>query len=719
MDTTMQSRPDPRATSTSPRNSSSVPVDTRRDLSAEELLESAPAVPDVEPGATQEDASVQQAIDEEGVDALQNLKEVSLQALGVLLRRLVDEKDSSPQTASLGNTSHQQQGSSSSPSSTLPPQDKVTLSEEEHRELKGLVGNLPPEKISRVKSILGRKRAGSSPQAPSPSIQSDANLAIVRKSTLKELYSFVKGEDANASVSKLSAKDLSAPPKHTGQTMLSALKSKVGTMSRSQSSSALVQDAASADDASSNKHVTDSSHTTTQNDASESSPIAPLRSSSFSSVADSDTTDVGHDLLTDHGLALAIAALCNGLYRILDVNEIRNSEAPQGGSTDKDAAKTAAVTDTMFAAVTRQMSAICEQRNMLDRDSLQPEQRALWEECERLMSLVRTIVAARQRVGSAPPSYEEALVGGAKGSAPNYSKRDDELSRVISAIDRVMYAAPRLDNQSVQLNARQEKVMSAAALGAMIERLNRGKEDFDAQRATSSQSHRYAALQNLVDQLAAAGERSMSDQRVTLSTEQSKRIEMGKLSGILDRQEKTRFKNQDAVTREQRLLNDLSHLTNSLTKPSPQFAAQRYEVSSEKQRDMFLSSLGARLQRTSERRMGNQDAMAPSDLRDIRIAELEKIMDRIPQGLKEQRASYVSAKDRSFHELELVLDRIPVGLSGQRASTTSSVVGAAARSTTPRSSEMASSKSADYFAASKTVPDSRSTDVPVVVAGSR
>lgn len=374
---------------------------------------------------------------------------------------------------------------------------------------------------------------------------------------------------------------------------------------------------------------------------------------------------LGDEMLTDHGLALALAALCNGLYQILD-SDLAASQVPKQLLAADGTATMELQTgnaEAMYDEMVQKMSLVQNRRVDIDISTLSPEQQALWAEIDRLMVLVQTICSIRKQQPHQPPSYEEAMEMSKLDSKPAIKGRisSDELTQVLSAIDRVIRMAPRLDNQSVLLNARQEKVMSAAALTALIDRLNRGKENFQSQRAISTSQHRFAALQRLVDQITSAGERSLSNQRVSLSADQKDRMEIGRLGRVWDRQEKSRFKNQvykldcntlggivihmaliyqDYITREQRLLADLSKLHAELSKTeSRKFAAQRYEVSTQKQRDMFMNGLGARVGRLEERRMSNQDALSVSARKEQKFEELEKMLDRMPAGLGMQRAS--------------------------------------------------------------------------------
>ena len=54
---------------------------------------------------------------------------------------------------------------------------------------------------------------------------------------------------------------------------------------------------------------------------------------------------------------------------------------------------------------------------------------------------------------------------------------------------------------------------------------------------------------------------------------------------------------------------------------------------------MYLTSLTAKVDRMEERRMSNQDALTPHQMKEAKWAEIEKAMDRLSPALTEQRAA--------------------------------------------------------------------------------
>ncbi|KAJ3178336.1 hypothetical protein HDU87_003648 [Geranomyces variabilis] len=650
-------------------------VDTRSVASKERLLASAPHPPEADPADIARETTssirsgqpsvISQVVGgDEGWEALEALKDVSLQALSHLVRRLVDDASASAAAAAAA--------AAANPS--------ADLSAEQKGELSRLIKNLRQDMAEKVSKILNKGR--DVPRAGFNGSNADIDLAQLSRTTLLELYQCVTAEDAptsrpssGQSGGRVSAMSRSSSAQASTKPMLSSRLSWHEAL-RNDSRASLLEMAQQAERIPDGGQVaaalTPGSTSRSQsmnilgisNDS-----LAPLLAGSGSAILSSADTNssvgsaaaangvpaIGEDMMTDHGLALALAALCNGLYQIFDAGVL-----PQGDATAPvaDSARPSGATGpdesaAMYSDLAQRLSVVQNQRPDSDSTELDSGQQALWAECDRLMALVRTICAARE--GSSgltqPPSYEDTLeeapssvevtsgkpTGGARTT-------HDELTNVLHAIDRVVKLAPRMDNQSVQLNARQQKVMSGAALTALVERLNRGKENFDTQRASSSTTHRYAALQSLVDQITVAGERRMYNQRVVLSGDQTRRMEVGKLGAILDRQAKSRYKNQDSTTREQRLLADLAALQPGLTREYPQFAAQRYEASPAKQRNMFMSTLSSRVDRLADRRLVNQDALSPAQKKEQSWSELERILDGVDSGMGEQRASLTSRK---------------------------------------------------------------------------
>ncbi|KAI8925524.1 hypothetical protein BC831DRAFT_266487 [Entophlyctis helioformis] len=217
----------------------------------------------------------------------------------------------------------------------------------------------------------------------------------------------------------------------------------------------------------------------------------------------------------------------------------------------------------------------------------------------------------------------------------------EELRHVVGAIDRLLKVSPRLENQSVTLTETKIRDMSTAHLIGMIERLNRGAANFEGQRAANNGKHQ--TLNVLVERIAQSAKRRMDNQCVELTGNIGRNMDLGKLGGILDRQEKTRFPNQDWVSREQRMIDDLSTLQTKLSANSSvkRMENQRFVLTDQKQMHMFFDKLSSQLER-SERRMANQDALSKETVRDTKFSEIDDIMNRMSVGMSSQRASNVN-----------------------------------------------------------------------------
>ncbi|KAJ3021020.1 hypothetical protein HKX48_009339 [Thoreauomyces humboldtii] len=634
-----------------------------------------------------------QSVREEEWEALEALKDVSLQALGMLVRRLAEDP---------GNES-EQQPRSTSPALVATPTSTPgrELSTDQKEELARLVRELPSGQMDKVQEIvIGQSSIGER------SGKLELDTTNLSPSKLWEVHSYVKSlsnarANDTASVrsrttstgSKTSAnashrmswhdalRDDDSYSTGNGGGNIWEIAEKAESIKDGGNVAALLLQP-STNRSKSAEMLRMSSSNTSLSQLLQSAPVSGTHSPAASasevmppSIGE-DASALTDEMLTDHGLALALAALCNGLYQIFEASpdhhqhsgSVRSPEDGQGGAPDIRSSSSAATSSggraellasasgdstTMYSEIAQKLSDVQSQRAPADRDALTPGQQALWAECDRLMMLVKTICAVRQVPPTEPPPYIEAnekLSGSASklaqkeanGAQSPTTVQADELTQVLSAIDRVGKFAPRLDNQTVVLTPRQQRDMSGAALTALVARLHRGKEEFDSQRAGPSVNNKYAALQTLVDRITVAGERSMTDQRVAMSGDIRRRVELGKLGAVLDRQEKTRFPNQDYISREQRFLADLTKLTPTLGKTSPKYVAQRYDPSPNKQRTMFISGLGARVERLGDRRMVNQDALTPAQKREQSFDELERIMDRMPQGLSTQRASVVS-----------------------------------------------------------------------------
>ncbi|KAI8613532.1 hypothetical protein BC830DRAFT_1219735 [Chytriomyces sp. MP71] len=258
--------------------------------------------------------------------------------------------------------------------------------------------------------------------------------------------------------------------------------------------------------------------------------------------------------LSDNNLALTLATLCHVLYRVLDYFDAT-------GLTPS-AAQTATSLSYSLAA------------------------RVLWVEVDKLMTVVKTICVTR-------------------------CAAEEPAQNVANAIDRVVQMAPKLFNQCATLNARQERMMDEAALTRMIDRLFVGREDFQTQRASP---YSYLKMIRLVDQIVKSSKRRMDNQRVMPSESCQNKIEIAKSMNVIEKQAKTRFRNQlaaqDWVSKEMQLISDLSLLQTKLVKACRGMGNQRVELTEAKEKELFFDRLLGKMNKKTDQKFHIQTAIS-------------------------------------------------------------------------------------------------------------
>ncbi|CAB4378884.1 hypothetical protein RIR_jg40283.t1 [Rhizophagus irregularis DAOM 181602=DAOM 197198] len=348
----------------------------------------------------------------------------------------------------------------------------------------------------------------------------------------------------------------------------------------------------------------------------------------------------------DYSLACTLAALLGYLYRILELNEIQgnsNSNTSSGPSNSHSAEE-----------LIYKCASLSHQSKAAD------ERLATWNEIDRLMEIVATLCRDRLNIDP-PPRYschnddknDSTLIEPPKYCSGGINKMDCEktkvdLDNVISAIERVYYVAPQLNNQRVELNPRQKKDITAAALSSAIKKLSRGR--YEEQRAEPTLVMKYQTLNCLVNQIQKSATRSFVDQRVVLSPRQVRDLEIAKLNGIIDRLDKNRMTDQDWHSPEQQLVQDLTKLTNELTKSAttPVYASQRFHLSTTKEKDMFMNSVIKKIDKLRSYRLENQDADSPTERRERSCREVEKIVAKMQYSpsMDNQRATWSPKKSK-------------------------------------------------------------------------
>ncbi|CAG8591200.1 6193_t:CDS:2 [Racocetra fulgida] len=347
-------------------------------------------------------------------------------------------------------------------------------------------------------------------------------------------------------------------------------------------------------------------------------------------------------LSDNYSLACTLAALLGYLYRILELCDSKNpnpcstSELSNTIQASEEILQSTS-NDDIYSTLHKEVTTLQNRRASLNLyNNVTDERLATWNEIDRLMEVVAALCHERSN-NDPPPEYSNNLTEGdneAIVDPPKYplvsgnlninidnEKTKLDLDNVISAIDRVYNVAPQLNNQRVELSPRQKKRLTAATLSNVIQKLSRGR--LEEQRADSSSIVKYQTLNRLVDQINKAAERSFVDQRVELSPRQIRQHEVAKLNGIIERLEKNRMTNQ-------LLIQDLTRLTNELTRTSADtiYASQRYKLSPDKERDMFMNSIIKKVEKMQSYRMEDQDAESPTERKERAWKEIENVLTK-------------------------------------------------------------------------------------------
>ncbi|GAA5802445.1 hypothetical protein EDC94DRAFT_698110 [Helicostylum pulchrum] len=321
--------------------------------------------------------------------------------------------------------------------------------------------------------------------------------------------------------------------------------------------------------------------------------------------------DSHHDQMNqqDYMLCCSLAALLSDVYQLLELT-----------------------VKTDVPLLQQQLSDFQLQRTTQGIMSMnEPEIISIWNEMDHLMSIVRAFVVKY------PASYENEAPPPAYNSIMEDSH---DLDVLLNAIDRLSNAAPRLNNQRVDLTPTQVKELAAATLGKTVERLSKGR--LEDQRAFLPLKSKHELLQDLIDQIQTSASRSFDNQRVCLSKIQQRKMDISSLNSVLDRLDKGRYTNQEWISHEEILIRDLKHTTDLLVKSHnrPEYSRQRYSLSADKERNLFISGLFNKVESLKAYRLIDQDAELPK----TPIHEdLNQLLDRIYSSkprFNNQRASF-------------------------------------------------------------------------------
>jgi hypothetical protein len=206
-----------------------------------------------------------------------------------------------------------------------------------------------------------------------------------------------------------------------------------------------------------------------------------------------------------------------------------------------------------------------------------------------------------------------------------------DLENLLNVIEKVQKW--RLDDQSVALSPKQKDNLDLAAAEGLIARLTRGR--LEDQRATRPADEKA----RIVDMCGARPQ--LANQRVQLSASTSRKMDIARLGAQLDRLGRNRMYNQDAMTKHQRLVLDVETLCGGLQRMTAKpMAAQRYELSEEKEKHMFFNQIGHRISRLTDTRMNDQSTESPEERKKNKFNEVDLLMDRLTAskpGMERQR----------------------------------------------------------------------------------
>ncbi|KAJ3103931.1 hypothetical protein HDU97_009743 [Phlyctochytrium planicorne] len=347
----------------------------------------------------------------------------------------------------------------------------------------------------------------------------------------------------------------------------------------------------------------------------------------------------------DRLLAEALSVLCQGLRGLLqrppsvaNVDDLAPSDVGAAGIKASMVTAATAIRKGQEGLMSIEDDVIMRQRieNVRSKrpqniSELSPEHKQLWQEIDQLVGLVEELLEPPGQ-DAIPPSYNEV----AKGRTPSPLPDANSLHDVLNAIDRIFLAAPRMVNQTAIITDRQQQRLATASLVALIERLLSGRESFENQRAEASLPSRHALLNDLIDKIVAAGERSYVNQRAE-ATYHHDLVDLVRLVRSIENQRK-RYDNQDSETRDMILKRDLALLAQDvIALEKPWMQDQRFVMSDTKQRDMFMKKLVGSICKGEDRRLSNQDA---STIQERKEADISELVMRLSVGrMEDQRAA--------------------------------------------------------------------------------
>ncbi|CAO3643496.1 unnamed protein product [Cunninghamella blakesleeana] len=363
------------------------------------------------------------------------------------------------------------------------------------------------------------------------------------------------------------------------------------------------------------------------------------------------------DTNSDYNLCCALAALLLHLYRILELgNNHHLTSTSTSPLSPTSITSPLSPSSSVYSQLRESMTLLQKEKenNMKNiKSKKKNEISTLWEELDHLIEAVTCLAHDRPALdlSSPPPAYHDIMLTNDQATTtPTFTNRmlneneneDNEknikkstsllpdyttpiktqnektrydLDNLLTAMDRLSTLTPtRLNNQRVTMTEKQSKELAAATMGKTIERLSRGR--MENQRASLPDLlSKQTMLQDLMSQIQRSVLRSSSTslethQRVIIDDRIQKKLEMANIHKLMDRVNRGRLVNQDWKSPEALMIDEMTSMTDMLTKMMnrPQFNRQRYSLSDVKEREIFMDRIFQKVDKMEKRRMSNQDA---------------------------------------------------------------------------------------------------------------
>ncbi|CAO3630685.1 unnamed protein product [Cunninghamella echinulata] len=402
------------------------------------------------------------------------------------------------------------------------------------------------------------------------------------------------------------------------------------------------------------------------------------------------------DTNSDYNLCCSLAALLLHLYRILDFGTQQQQPTSPLSPNSPNSTVYTQLRESMNLLQKEKMNTSLSTSSHINKKKKKEsnELSLLWEELDHLIEAVTCLAHDRPTTLDftlPPPAYHDIIINdnAVDPMSPTFTasiKLDDkkkesnttvtnpllsgyikqnektrfELDNLLSAIDRLSTLTPRLNNQRVDMTEKQTKELAAATMGKTIERLSRGR--MENQRASLPDLlSKQTMLQDLMSQIQRSAVRSLDNQRVIMDTRLKKKMDMAGIHKLMDRVQRGRLVNQDWRSNEELMIDEMTTMTDKLTKMMnrPQFNRQRYSLTDVKEREIFIDRIFQKVDRMEKRRMSNQDAEWSQHQKQQKKSmddELDHLFDHINKSksqLDNQRASFTTTTTTSPSSLIL------------------------------------------------------------------